>query len=424
MQIPTWDYSKPNPEAFNSFAHLLPKAIEAYSKGKKASYLPQQLEAELALKKAQGNLTGEQAKYYGQNVQSQMGLRAIQQQLAKAQAGKSSAEANQLKMMMDFLNNPEENDNQDKNSTNPEDVNFNPQESSPGFQNVSNDSLNIGGYDFNNPNSFQEGTDAKQIAEHINSNPSRSAWGIDIPKLSKEDMRNKLLFKTDTYTPSLKQAIENQNLQQKGYIERSVQNNNEANAATDYNQLLDRYNNAMDRTLLAGPYKSKFPLTTSETQEIDNLSEEMRKTGIRSLQNAMHNARFSNLDMQIAGKLKPDRTWTPEARHFYTEFTKAINHRLLEKAKFYQLAGNPKMGLSYNDADSLWRAYNENHPIVKSEKSQELNEYKDNNWMSYLTPKAIKSIKFGTYNPRDKGLIPPLDVLKAEREKRNKSKRA
>lgn len=50
MQIPTWDYSKPNPDAFNPWNRALSRALDNYSKITKASYLPTQIEADINAK--------------------------------------------------------------------------------------------------------------------------------------------------------------------------------------------------------------------------------------------------------------------------------------------------------------------------------------------------------------------------------------
>jgi len=349
-------------------------------------YLPQSEEARIGNTEANTGYTNQQSKYYGRNIESEMALRAAQVQQAER-------ETNFKKAMQDaYFSQPQSSSN----------VQVSPGNGLPPYaQNMQNSLAQ-------QPNTSGITEPFLQIAQMHKANES-TPYGIQIPQPTSKDLASKMLFNIDTYGDTRKQAIDQIKEERDKYSKKSQGIDNELAASNKHGQLLDRYNQLMDDTFLSGPFGSKVKIPTAHRQEIQALSRDMILSGIEELKNAMGSARFSNLDLQTATARKPDISWTPEARHEYTERFKAFNERLNEHARFNQLASNPSTGISSNMADRLWSAYQKHHPIVADAKTLALNKYKPNNWARYLTPEAINAIKeTGDYNPKDKGLTSEL----------------
>lgn len=322
-------------------------------------YLDRSEQARIANTEANTGLTGEQAKYWGPNINSEIGLRDAQKGLYGAQTSEAQRKTDLYKQMM-------------------------------------------GGNETSSGGNNGNGGPESGIGES-------APYGIPIPKPTKEDIASKMLFGLDTFGPKQKQAFEEQKIEQKKHSEKLEKTNAQVEALGHQGDLLNRYNHLMDKSILSGPFGSKVPVPTALNQKIDDTVKQMQLGGIEAIRAAMGNSRFSNLDMQMATQLKANRALTPEARKEYTNRFNAIKDRVNDYAKFSQIASNPKMGLTSDMADALWTAYQRHHPVVKKNSDVGFNKYKPNNFMSYLTPQAINSIKEqGDYNPKDKGLIHDL----------------
>jgi hypothetical protein len=244
-----------------------------------------------------------------------------------------------------------------------------------------------------------------QIKQYQETNQN-SPYGISVPQPTQEDFANKQLFGIDTYSKKRDQIFDQHKEERNAYTKKSLGINSEIEASNKQKQLLDRYNKLMDSSLLSGPFGSKVKYPTAQRQEIDAISRDMVLNGIEELKGAMGSGKFTDLDLKTATSRKPDNTWGAEARKEYTDRFKAFNKRINERAAFNQIASNPNTGVSSGMADRLWSAYQQHHPIIADAKTLQMNKYKPNNWASYLTPEAIKSVReTGDYNPSDKGLV-------------------
>lgn len=258
----------------------------------------------------------------------------------------------------------------------------------------------------------------QQFAQMKSANQN-APYGIQTPQLTQEDLASKKLFGIDNYSNRLKEAYGLQKEQQQAYAKKNEQLGSQLGAAQKLDSDLNRFNGLMDKSLLSGPVGSKIPLSdkTALSQSIDQSSQQLLLSGIELMRNAMGSARFSNLEFQGSEKLKPNRTWGPEAREEYTDTMKAAKNRLSEENKFYSLASNPRMGIPKELAERAWGAYQEHMPFFDNKGN--LIEYQPNNWMRYLTPEALSSIaQTGDYNPKDKGVSKSIEqqLTKTERK--------
>jgi hypothetical protein len=383
------EYSRPN-----AIADLLKK--QQYNE----MYKPD-IKSQIGLRGAQSGLLGEQSKYYGPNINSEIGLRKAQEGLYGNQSLESAARARKLQMMTDYLSG---NDNQNNH---------------PATQMEQNPNYQMNGSGMFSGNGQQQQSQQpmpQQSTQPVMQNPA--PYGIQTPKPTREDIMNKMVFGMDTFGKNQEQAFNQQNDQRKTYMEKTLASNIAAQSATKTDQLLDQYNYAMDHAFASGPLGKYLP-KRGAAQEVDQITAQLLPEAVKGLRAAMKAGQFTNKDMGLIEGTTPQRSWTPEARRFYTDSAKAFNQRIQEKAKFDQVTSNPQMGIPSHVADAMWRSYQAHHPIVQSASTKTLNEYRKDNWMKYLTPKAIKSIvEKGDYDPKDKGLVGKIndDIKKIIKE--------
>ena len=236
-----------------------------------------------------------------------------------------------------------------------------------------------------------------------------SFYGVDVPQPSQSDIANSMLLGIDTFGPkrdNAKTQIQDQYTQYQKGIQDAIQ---EANAATNLNQAMSVFNNAMDRSTYKGSRLGHLPSSgweaslvpgdLSPEQEADRSALQMMPAAIETLKDAMGSARFSNLDMNMATKMKFDRTMNDETRQLQSQWVGGVNNRMQEKAKFMQTMGNPRSGAMKSDADQLWTNYQQDFPLI-SKDGKTFQGSNLSNWPLYTTPKAIAAIRTkGTYTP-------------------------
>lgn len=239
--------------------------------------------------------------------------------------------------------------------------------------------------------------------------PSNSMYGIDLPSPSNNDIANSMLLGMDTFSPvrdNAKLQIQDQYKQyQKGLAE-SIQN---ANASIGMSQALAKFNDAMNRSSYKGARFGSLPSSGFSTafipgdltaeQDADRSALQMLPEAISSLKDAMGTARFSNLDMNMATKMKFDRTMEDSTRNMMTSWVNGVNDRMKEYSQFLTTMSNPQMGATKQEADMLWSQYQNDFPLISSD-GKSFQGGNLGNWPLFTTPRAIASIKAtGTYSP-------------------------
>src|ERR1700722_377234 len=240
--------------------------------------------------------------------------------------------------------------------------------------------------------------------------PSGQAYGIEKPQMTNEDITNKMLLGVDSYSPKLQNAMTQQQQQYTDYQKEIAESVQEATAAQNMNQSMAVFNQAMDGTTYKGSYLGEIPSSGIHTaimghknvdaaQKADIAITKMLPSAISTLKDAMGNARFSNLDMQMASNMKFSRTMNDKTRRTQTAWLKAVDDRMIEKRKFMQMMGNPKKGVQKTQADSLWQDYQNEFPLI-DESGNTVMRQNLGNWPLFTTQKAINAIKRnGTFEP-------------------------
>lgn len=239
------------------------------------------------------------------------------------------------------------------------------------------------------------------------SRPQPTVYGIPTPTPTPDDIANQMLLGIDTFTPRRENAKLQQEDQYKQHQESLANSIKAANGATAFNQALGMFNNAMDRSTYKGSALGNIPSAGIVTAGLGNVSAEqqadraamnMLPSAIETLKDSMGQARFSNLDMGMAAKMKFDRTMDDKTRALQTQWIGAVHHRMQEKSKFLSLVSNPQSGLTNNQAEQLWQSYQEDLPLISQDGAKVKNSNLDK-WWFYTTPKAVESLKkTGSYH--------------------------
>lgn len=407
--------------------------VEGYWNGKKArqQYNAQNLansiqavKAKNAQPMADAALRKEQLynDYYAPNIQSEMDLR-------KAQAGASTAGAMKNQMLVKYLNGGGNLDEPITASGTPAQRPI-AQQPIPGQQQAAAHMSGrqvVDHYTAQHPtegqaqargpdNVEQQEPQEQQPAIGANQAPqqqasqSRSMWGIETPQPTKRDLINQMLG-NDTFSSRQKMAQEQQQAQQKSFTDAIAQASETAQAATQTNQVLDKFNGAMDMANHKGHLWGARPssgITTvlphtgdfSADQIADKAVSEMMPGAMHQIKDAMGSGQFSNLDSKYAAQLKFDRTMDDDTRHTQTAWVKATNARSNEKPAFYaKLSSDPTNAPQKIQADLAWQSYQNAFPLIDAEgKNVQTQNLKK--WPIFTTPKAIESIKrTGSYKP-------------------------
>lgn len=358
---------------------------------------------------ATSGYTREQTKWFGPTAESEIQLRNAQKGLYGAQAQQAAYEAEWNRKLQDaWLN---QNGVPPISATTPIQNNQMGQSSVP----YANAGMTSGQGALGVPlSSAQNATSMSpldQIKQMQNFNQNQNApYGIQTPQMTLQDLANKKVGGFDTYKEKFQQAAKQQEGQREAYSKENEKVNSEIASSQKLKNEYNRFNRLMDDSRLSGPVFSRLPHAEKSalSQSIDQSSQQLLLSGIELMRNAMGNAKFSNLEFQGSEKLKPNRSWGPEARKEYKDITEAAHKRLEEKGRFMQLASNPHMGIPKELADRGWNAYQNHLPFIDSKGN--LIHYNKDNWMKFLTPEAVKSLKeTGDYNPQDKGKIEVIE---------------
>lgn len=236
---------------------------------------------------------------------------------------------------------------------------------------------------------------------------TNSMYGIPVPQPGQQDIANKMLLGMDTFSPKQENAkvqIQDQYKQFQKGLGDSIQ---EANAANNLNQAINVFNKAMDNSTYKGHRLGHIessgllspPGNLAPEQEADRAALQMLPSAIETLKDSMGSARFSNLDMNMASKMKFDRTMDDDARSTQTQWVTGVNERMKEKAKFLSYVSDPSMGIKKSQADMLWAAYQQDFPLISND-GKNFQGTNLGNWPLYTTPKAISSVQAtGSYSP-------------------------
>lgn len=239
--------------------------------------------------------------------------------------------------------------------------------------------------------------------------PANTMYGIEVPKPTGEDILNKNFLGIDTYgmrQENAKTQIQDQYKQFQDSVASSIQN---ANAAISMNQAMNKFNDAMDKSFYKGSRLGSTPSSgfgaafvpgdMTPEQDADRAAMQMLPEAVSTLKDAMGQSRFSNLDMNMATKMKFDRTMNDDTRKNMTAWLSGVNNRMIEQSSFYSMLGNPRSGVTKPEADMLWSQYQNDFPLI-SKDGKTFQGENMGNWPLYTTPKAIASIKTsGTYSP-------------------------
>ena len=415
----------------------MPDIITALSKGmdlgQNARLYPQQLRAaqltnqlaqiknQYAQPMAQQDLLKAQLanQYYGQNIQSQIGLRNAQQQEAMQQAqwlgpqaqaeiGLQGANAqslqttnrmNQLKLayLQQALG-------MGAPSAGPDNPTFN-----PGSMNSTQPYSQYQGSDSNDQDTQQNSDQQipQQPYQQQAQQPSQnSMYGIETPQMTPEDIKNNMLFGSNSYQAKLENAKAQQQDQYKLYQKDMEDATAAANELNQMNQLYHVFNNAMDKSTYKGQILGYYPSSgiwseggnLAPEQIADQASALMTPSKMGLLTEAMKKGSFTNKDMEVAKKLAASRTMNDDTRKFQSDFFGGSAQRMNERAKFVNLMQNPYMNVKNQDMNALWANYQRDFPMIDD--NGKFAERNMNKWAYYATPQAIQSIqRTGNYTP-------------------------
>jgi hypothetical protein len=341
-------------------------------------YYSPDMESQIGLRQAQSGKLGKETQWYDREAQARTGYENAETASLNAQAGMNKLKLDYFKSMMQSNNAPGMNNSTGNNG-------------SP-----------------NNQTPSSMGADYSTSPQ--STPPANTVYGIETPKLTKDDIANKMLLGTDTFTPRMQNAQKQQQDQYTQYQKSLSETIQEANTALKVKQGLSIFNNAMDNTTLKGAFWGETPSTGWRTlyhnsdsvknaQIADNMAANILPGAIAELRGAMGQAQFSVYDMKAAGQMKVYRGMDDGARRTQSQWLNGVYDRMDEKAKFYTMMGNPKSGAQKTNADMLWEQYQQNFPLI----SKDGKNYQGSNlgnWPLYTTPRAIASIQStGTYTP-------------------------
>lgn len=356
-----------------------------------------EVNAQYAKPMAEGNLTklNQENQWNPKIWGSEIGLRGAQSGLYGAQTKNLGVETQTNQMKLDYLK--QMLGSRDQGGMNPA--------GGGAIQGAGATVMGNAGVGTSAPGQAQSGQQQQQQPQQQPQN--NSLYGVDIPQPTHQDIANKMLMGIDTFSPKQQNAKTQIQDQYKQYQKATADSIQEATAANNMNQAINVFNNSMDKSFYRGQRLGHIessgilspPGDMSPEQESDRAALQMLPAAIETLKDAMGSARFSNLDMGVAGKMKFDRTMNDETRATQTQWLQGVNQRMMEKAKFLSYVGNPEMGVKKAQADQLWSAYQQDFPLI-SEDGKTFQGTNLGNWPLYTTPRAISSIQStGSYSP-------------------------
>ena len=340
----------------------------AQAEALKAEAEPNEINARTGLYGQQSSELEQKMKYFPEQFKSQQDLVRAQTEEQQALANQHKIDTQKTQKIMEYLNS---------------DNNY------PSTQNMVNST---------NPSTN-------------NNNQPNSAYGITVPTLTKEDIKNKVYFGMDTFSDKQKKAEERISEEKKKFDDLIADSVSKANTATKTKQALTMFNDAMNRSFYRGPSLGSAPSSgfastfvpsmpfgqgLAPEQEADYAANQLLPGAIAQLTENMHVYRFSNLDMNMSQKFKFYRGMDDKTRELGTNWVNATESRMEEKPKF-ATALNRKVDA--NTAELLWTNYQQNQSLVSKDGKRILNGNL-NKWPIYTTPAAIESVRTtGSYTP-------------------------
>ena len=237
---------------------------------------------------------------------------------------------------------------------------------------------------------------------------TQSVYGVDLPSMSNDDIRNKALG-FDSFTPRYHQALDNVQIQRNLYNNQVTKSGAQANSGLDFLNKFNLYNNLMDETFEKGVPLGYTPgfLNVPKAQQIDNLTSQMVVPAVASLHEVLGEGRVNIPQFTAALATKPNRSWSKSTRDLYLQgLTTGINRDTQESQFYNYLQQNPNLGVTKQQADILWANFKKHNPIVSADGTKFLPQNaQGQNWMAYTTPDAIQAIKTkGDYVPSENNI--------------------
>ncbi len=253
--------------------------------------------------------------------------------------------------------------------------------------------------------------------------------GVETPQPTMEDNRAKYLGMPSNYDERKAVAKEQQLAQQKEYLNRVNNYNDEADGSVNEDRNLDIFKNAYDKSFykgtalgwvpssgvgaripgmlssILGPLGVSLPKDMSQEQIADNAKANLILNAFPKVKEAMgNNAKWAVADNKVAESLKLDRSMSDEAVAKLVPLMKAYNGRIRDRSDFYNFIGRIRPDLPVQMYDQIWRKFQENFPLTNGT-AEGIKKYPTNTWKLYTSPQAINSIMInGNYKPSKKDL--------------------
>lgn len=347
--------------------------------GAQAQYAPQLSQAELNQKKAAAVYQGLLSQYYPQDIESQIAAR-------KAQMGLTGAQANLANTQADLARQEEPY----KLAAAKGSIYTDPvlarlyqyQQAQKGGISPSLLSVLSGGQQGGGQPSGQSGVNP-MTSPNMYGGSGMQNWALRGTPLSyQEEMQMKA--------------------QQAGMMANATSNvaqyNNAQNAAatsaddaTQMNNYIDEFRNAYDRSSFKGPIGGRVPAlgsAMSNEQQADTAANNMQMLVLK----LMKTNRLTNYELQFAKNLKLNRQMTPETVNTVGDWLSAKSSRMTEQQAFLNAAR--ENGVDIQTANSLWSLYNNQRPVYDF-KDQKVNTKFQGAWQDYLTPQAVYAVQSG-----------------------------
>lgn len=270
------------------------------------------------------------------------------------------------------------------------------------------------------PDAFDSLDPQTQINTVISANKNHP-YGIALPSTRKGVIEKATTGSTSRYGAQTNSAIKQIDEQRKLYRDEGMANALQNQSMDEHMQQVKQYNALMDKTTQRGTSlmgKTGGVFKSQIADDIDKIANNIALKGIENLRAAMGNAKFTNMDLQIASNMKLNRQWSDEARARYTQWSKGVKNRMDERSKFFSIASNPRMGIPHDMAIKLWDRFQAHHPIsltpnASNPEELRIAQYKKDSWKKYLTPEAVRSVVMtGDYKPKESDLKASTKVLK------------
>jgi hypothetical protein len=156
---------------------------------------------------------------------------------------------------------------------------------------------------------------------------------------------------------------------------------------------LEQFKENYDRAGNKGPYKGWLPALSGPEQLVDTAAKNLQVAFAKSA----FPGRVTNVDVKLAGEIKPNRALAPEAANQLYMALKERGERHREYGEFIDTAN--QMGLTPGQATSLFSRYEKDFPTYDFKNKTAITNNRGK-WNEYLTPEAIEAVRTGKkYTP-------------------------